>query len=229
MADYALIGGRSIPHIKDFTLEEKIFKALSYSVYKILYIPLACYPNLYDSIRKFKELVPQKYTIDVLENYENYFEMIQKFEEADVIYFGGGCAEELVSLSKRYGIDSILASYQNKKKLFMGVSAGAILFSQYGMGDRYSYKDINHIYNYQMVQGLGILDFVICPHYDHDGLDCFNEEVKAYGLDGYALEDDTAILVSSGLLTFKQDPQRSVYFFDSHQNYLMKPLYEEKK
>ncbi|MDE6407399.1 MAG: peptidase E, partial [Anaeroplasmataceae bacterium] len=125
--------------------------------------------------------------------------------------------------------DYILEQYKDTEKLFMGISAGAILFSKFGMGDRYSYKDKGHNYNYQMVEGIGLLPITICPHYDHDGLDCYNVEVKHYPFDGYAIEDDTAILFQNSSIIFKQDQTKSVYFFDSKNNYLMSPIYEVKK
>ncbi|MDE5856042.1 MAG: peptidase E, partial [Anaeroplasmataceae bacterium] len=125
--------------------------------------------------------------------------------------------------------DSLLEDFINTDKLFMGISAGAILFSKAGMGDRYSFKDKGHIYNYQMVEGLGILPITICPHYDHDGLEIYNKEVKNYPYDGYAIEDDTAILFKKSPVIFKQDKKKSVYHFDSKDNFLMRPMYEVKK
>ena len=229
MAAYALIGGRSIPHMTDFSLEERIIKRMGFTSCKILFIPLACYPNFEEAIRKFQALVPDWYQVDVLLEYENQRKLYEQMNSADVLYFSGGCAEELVRLSKLYGIDLILKKFQSSNKLIMGISAGAILLSRYGMGDRYSYKDAYHVYNYQMVKGLGILDITICPHYDHEGLDCFNEEVKHYGLDGYALEDDTALLIQPERRIFKQDKQKSIYFFDSKKEYLMQAMYEESK
>ncbi|MDE6047491.1 MAG: Type 1 glutamine amidotransferase-like domain-containing protein [Anaeroplasmataceae bacterium] len=229
MAHYALIGGRSIPHLTDFTLEEKIFSHLNIRPNQILFIPLAAYPKMDDAIRKFKALVPKNYTVDCLTNFQDKIDVALAIHNSDVIYFSGGCAEELVRLVREYKIDHILEAYKDTEKLFIGISAGAILFSKFGMGDRYSYKDKGHNYNYQMVEGLGILPITICPHYDHNGLDCYNEEVKNYPYDGYAIEDDTAILFQGSPIIFKQDNKKSVYLFDSNNTYLMSPIYEVKK
>ena len=109
----------------------------------------------------------------------------------------------------------------------MGVSAGAMLFTKYAMGDEYIYTNNYHIYNYQMVKCLGLLNMIICPHYDHDGLDCFNSEVKLYNINAYALEDDTAIVVDEAIKVFKMDKRKSVYLFDKDKDYQMIPLYEE--
>lgn len=228
MAYYALIGGRSILHQKDFTIEEKIFSYLNKKPNQILFIPLATYPNMEDSIHKFKALVPKDYNIKCLNTFDEK-DMKELFSQSDVIYFSGGCAEELVRLVKEFKIDNLLKDFINTDKLFMGISAGAILFSNAGMGDRYSFKDKGHTYNYQMVEGIGILPITICPHYDHDGLECYNKEVKSYPYDGYAIEDDTAILFKDTPNVFKQENTKSVYHFDMKNDYLMSPMYEVKK
>ncbi|MCM1131360.1 MAG: peptidase E [Roseburia sp.] len=229
MAYYALIGGRSIPHLTDFTLEEKIFSYLNKKPKQILFIPLATYPNMEDAINKFNSLVPKNYIVRCLTSYDDAKTMKNQFIQSDVIYFSGGCAEELVRLVKAFRIDTLLKDFINADKLFIGISAGAILFSKAGMGDRYSFKDKGHIYNYKMVDGLGVLPITICPHYDHDGLDCYNSEVKNYPYDGYALEDDTAILFADQPHIFKQDKKRSVYHFDCTKKYLMNAIYEKEK
>lgn len=229
MAYYALLGGRSIPHLEDFTLEKKIFSYLKITPNKILFIPLAFYPNMKASIDRFHRLVKNTYEIEDVVNYEDEELLKKEIDSSDVIYFSGGCAEELIRLIKKYKIDSILKKYEKSNKLFLGISAGAILFSKAGMGDRYTYKDKGEIYNYQMVKGLGILPITICPHYDHEGLTCYNSEVKKYACDGYALEDDTAILFAKEIVFFKQNSRKSIYQFDSKNDYIMIPKYEVKK
>ncbi|MCI9652849.1 MAG: type 1 glutamine amidotransferase-like domain-containing protein [Acholeplasmatales bacterium] len=225
MADYALIGGRSPLYREDFTLEEKIFANLSLEPKQILFIPFAN-QNIEEAIQKFKALVPKKFKVQYLTSLENAEEA---FESSDVIYFGGGNAEHLVSFVQSTIVLDLILKYKERSKLFMGISAGAILFSVAGMGDQYSYKNGMHFYNYQMVMGLDILPITICPHYDHDGLDCYNTEVKKYSLDGFALEDDTAILINSHIQVFKMNPKKSVYMFHYDENYLMHALYEEPK
>lgn len=77
-----------------------------------------------------------------------------------------------------------------------------------------------------MVEGVGFLDITICPHYDHDGLWCYNDVVWNYAYDGYALEDDTAILLADTIHILKKDKTKSIYYF-SQKKHKMIPLYEE--
>ncbi|MDE5714729.1 MAG: Type 1 glutamine amidotransferase-like domain-containing protein, partial [Anaeroplasmataceae bacterium] len=116
--------------------------------------------------------------------------------------------------------------YKSTDKLYAGISAGAILFCKFGMGDQFTYKDRNHYYNYKMVEGLGFLDITICPHYDHDGLICYNDEIWNYPYDGYALEDDTAILLTGSTNIIKREKSKSVYLFSREHERRMIPLYE---
>ncbi|MDE7264411.1 MAG: Type 1 glutamine amidotransferase-like domain-containing protein [Anaeroplasmataceae bacterium] len=229
MAYYALLGGKSIPHIRDFSLEEKIFAHLNKKPKRILFVPLATYPDLQSSIKKFETLIDGKYEIDFLTEVKDPAEARRLFYEAEVIYFGGGKAGVLVEQAKILCIDALLKELNSTDKLFIGISAGAILFSKLGMGDQYVYKNNLQMWNYKMVEGLGILPITVCPHYDHDGLECYNDVVKKYPYCGYALEDDTAICFDSEVFVFKGDSKKSVYFFDLENDFIMKPLYERIK
>lgn len=222
---FVLIGGRSIANLNNFELESNVFKHLNISNPNILFIPQAAYKDIYSSINKFKNLTKDykgqiEYLIDLEES-----NIDRLFDWADVIYVGGGSATNLVRIANESPLSKYIYKYINSEKLYIGVSAGAMLVSKYAMGDEYIYTNNYHIYNYQMVDCLGILDFIICPHYDHDGLECFNDEVKKYNFNAYALEDDTAILVDETIKVFKIDKRKSVYLFDKENDYQMIPLY----
>ena len=224
---FVLIGGRSINNLNNFELELKIFKHLNISNPNILFVPQAAYKDINSAIIKFKNLTKDfkgsiEYLTDLtLDNVDKMFDW------ADIIYFSGGSCTNLVRIVNESSLITCINKYLNSNKIYMGVSAGAMLFTKYAMGDENIYTNNYHIYIYQMVKCLGLLDIVICPHYDHDGLDCFNSELKGYGLNAYALEDDTAILVDDKIKVFKMDKRKSVYLFDKDKDYQMIPLYEE--
>ena len=224
---FVLIGGRSIANLNNFELENNVFKHLNISNPNILFIPQAAYKDINSSINKFKNLTKDyKGQIEFLVDLEES-NIDKLFNWADVIYVGGGSATNLVRIANESPLSKYLNKYKNSDKLYMGVSAGAMLVTKHAMGDEYIYTNNYHIYNYQMVDCLGILDFVICPHYDHDGLDCFNDEVKKYDYNAYALEDDTAILVDETIKVFKMDKRKSVYLFDKDKDYQIIQLYGE--
>ena len=224
---FVLIGGRSIQNLNNFELEDKIFKNLNISNPNILFVPQAAYKDINSAIIKFKNLIKDyKCNIECLIDLE--LENVDRlFNWADIIYFSGGSATNLVRIVNESSLITCINKYLNSNKVYMGVSAGAMLFTKYAMGDEYIYTNNYHIYNYQMVKCLGLLNMIICPHYDHDGLDCFNSEVKLYNINAYALEDDTAIVVDEAIKVFKMDKRKSVYLFDKDKDYQMIPLYEE--
>lgn len=225
MASYLLIGGKTISSGADFSLEESAFKLLGLINPTILFIPYA--QDILIANHKF-QLITANYSGEILymEENMNIITMDFLFSKADVIYFGGGSALNLISLVKNSNLLSLMKKYQNTNKIFAGISAGAILFCRYGMGDQYAYKNASSYYNYQMVEGVGFLDITICPHYDHDGLWCYNDVVWDYAYDGYALEDDTAILLADTIHILKKDKTKSIYYF-SQKKHKMIPLYEE--
>ena len=155
----------------------------------------------------------------------NFDNIDEDIKWADVFYFGGGHSEDLINTIKNASVyDKIF----NSNKIICGISAGAIMLSYSGMGDRYAYTDNFSTYNYKMVKGLGVLPFTVCPHYDHNGLWIYNDECKDYDLCGFGLEDDTGIIVyDNKVIVIKQDYSKSVYFFDKDNDYKVMPLYEE--
>ena len=223
---FVLIGGRSIANLNNFELENGVFKYLNISNPNILFIPQAAYKDINSSINKFNNLTKEyKGKIECLTDLDES-NIDRLFNWADVIYVGGGSATNLVRIAKESPLSKYINKYKDSDKLYIGVSAGAMLVCMHAMGDEYIYTNNYHIYNYQMVDCLGLLDIVICPHYDHDGLDCFNDELKKYNYNSYALEDDTAILVDESLIkVFKMDKRKSVYLFDKENDYQMIPLY----
>lgn len=224
---FVLIGGRSITNLNNFELEENVFKHLGISNPNILFIPQAAYKDINSSINKFKNLTKNyKCNIEFLIDLEES-NIDRLFNWTDVIYVGGGSATNLVKIASESPLAKYIHKYKSSDKLYMGISAGAMLVSSYAMGDEHIYTNNYHIYNYQMVKCLGLLDIVICPHYDHDGLDCYNDEVVKYGMNAYALEDDTAILIDDDIKVFKMDKRKSVYLFDKDKDYQMIPLYGE--
>ena len=112
--------------------------------------------------------------------------------------------------------------------MIAGVSAGAIMISKYGMGDKDVFLDNGSYYNFKMVEGLGLLNITFCPHYQKEELVIFDEICKSYNLDAYALEDDTAILFNDDKIEkiIKNNLEKACYSLKKADNYLLSPLYE---
>lgn len=228
MAIYALLGGRSISYLKTPILEEKIFMIANIVKPNILFFPFACIEDMDKSYNKFKVLMESyECQLDCLFDLSNEEIVNSKIKWADVLYFGGGHSDDLISTVKNSCLEEILTNIKFSNKLICGISAGAIMMAKSGMGDRFAYSNAYNMYNYKMVNGLNLLPITICPHYDHDGLWCYNDVVSKYDTDGYALEDDTAIVImDNGIFPIKADNSKSIYYFSKKDNYVVIPLYE---
>ena len=135
----------------------------------------------------------------------------------------------LIELFKKNHLDEILLKYINSNKIYAGVSAGAMLYCKACMGDKYMYYDNFHNYNYKMVEGLGLLNIGICPHYQNEDLIIYNDEIRKYNYDAFGLEEDSAIIIcDNNYYVIKEDSRVSAYYFSSN-DYIMKDLKEEIK
>jgi peptidase E len=86
--------------------------------------------------------------------------------QADVVYFGGGAASQIVKHGDRYGLSGLLAAASSRGAVLAGVSGGAIALFDGGAG----------AYNgYRPLPGWGLAPGSILPHF-HPG-----EELGAAG------------------------------------------------
>jgi dipeptidase E len=93
------------------------------------------------------------------------FNAIQKrIARADIIYVGGGNTLKMMGLWKRLGLDQILIRAGNQGKVLCGTSAGALCWFRLGNSDSRKYK--NPKAKLIKVTGLGLLDAMVCPHYN---------------------------------------------------------------
>ncbi|MDP2709468.1 MAG: peptidase E [bacterium] len=91
-------------------------------------------------------------------------EIKNKIFNSDIIYVGGGNTLKMMNVWRRTGVDKILKQAYGKGIVLSGLSAGAICWFKYGHSDSSKFKNKNAAYI--KVKGLGLLDFLCCPHYD---------------------------------------------------------------
>lgn len=214
--NYLLIGGQT--ECPEGEIESFILNKTTNPC--ILYVALASTKYLY-SYNLFKNKIKCPLALLTEEDLiNNTYE--EKFKSANILYFAGGSTELLIGLVKKYNLEP----YFKDKDLLVGVSAGAIMLSSFGMGDKDAFIDDGHYYNFKMIEGLGLLNISFCPHYQKEELVMFDDECKKYKLDAYALEDDTAIYFEDARLkkVIKNVKSNSVYFL-SKENYILTPLY----
>jgi peptidase E len=79
----------------------------------------------------------------------------------DVIYVGGGNTANMLALWRTHGVDRLLQDAWNAGTILCGVSAGMICWFRESITDSFGAFAPLH-------DGLGLLPFSACPHYDGD-------------------------------------------------------------
>ena len=228
MVTFCLIGGKVNKEPLTNKIEAHLLELTNKEKPKLLYIPFAM-PNNLKSNKRF-ELIAKGLNFDIhymeLSEINNFDNLLK---ETDILYIGGGISDDLIELFKKNHLDEILLKYINSNKIYAGVSAGAMLYCKACMGDKYMYYDNFHNYNYKMVEGLGLLNIGICPHYQNEDLIIYNDEIRKYNYDAFGLEEDSAIIIcDNNYYVIKEDSRVSAYYFSSN-DYIMKDLKEEIK
>lgn len=108
-------------------------------------------------------------------------EIRKKILSVDIIYIGGGNTKFMLNKLYELGIDKILDEAYNNGIIVSGFSAGCYSFFKY---------------NYELIEGFGIFDAIICVHYDdksEEKKNQFLESIKQKRLLGIALDNGVAI------------------------------------
>ena len=210
---FYLMGGETPGKTK---LYEIMLKITGKDNPKILYFPNASV-DYQNSFERFKKQT---------DGFNCYIELFSNqdvsFNDYDILYFGGGITQKIV-----FELRSLKDLIIKSNCLLAGSSAGANMWFLAGVGDFYSYYDNFHTYNYKLIKGFGAINATFCPHYQKEDLIVYNDMVKEYEADGFALENDTALFLNDSYFEiFKQNNASSAYWFKRTENYKMIPLYE---
>lgn len=213
MVKFALIGGRTNSNTNICLLEESLIKQSKKEKPNVLFCPYAT-KDYNITNNKFMELVKNLNINLYLMTDNDYLSFDTLLKNADILYISGGCVNDLVAIFNKYNYKDILLKYLNDDKIYAGISAGAMLYTKYSMGDRDVYIDKLHRYNFKMVNCLNILNISICPHYQDEDLICYNDEVKNLDYVAFGIENDTMLIIDNNeYYIIKEDKKRSVYYF----------------
>lgn len=139
----------------------------------------------------------------------------QKILDADIIFFNGGATEQLAKAILFAHVGDTLRLAYRRGTLLCGYSAGAIILSHAGLTDYPAGR-------YDLVEGLGVVDAYMCPHYEGGsektwkGFDKRLEAETDASLpsEAWAVEDGTMVLFTDGKPAVKKtNPKRNVWRF----------------
>ena len=151
---------------------------------KLLFIGTASRENpyYYKAIKNIYENLNCKVdNLELINKETDIKEIEEKILSSDIIYIGGGNTKFMFEKWKELGIDKIIIEAYNKGILMAGFSAGC-----------YAYFN----FNYEMLEGLNIINSIVCVHYDEksdEKKNQFFENIKKTNLPGIALDNGTAI------------------------------------
>ena len=201
MKTCVLIGGGNntdsrLPYENE-VIDKEIVKLVNKKEPNFLFIGLASNnsDSNYDQIKKYyqqlnchTEYLKKKNIIN------NPQIVIDKINRADIIYIGGGDTLKLLEIIKEYQLDSMLKKAYENGTILVGKSAGAILLSNKGFSDSYILRGEKD--TYEFIDGLNLIDIIICPHYHQEEQKTteLKQAIKDNKIEVIGLENNTAII-----------------------------------
>ena len=211
MKKLVCIGGGEIPRIKNGIqlpyetkgIDEEIVKLSEKDNPKFLFIGIAStnYLEYFSVIGKVYENLGC--SVSLFDPIKSYKEMREDILNTDIIYVGGGNTRYLLDVFREKHIDELLLEAYEKGIVCSGLSAGSYCWFKC---------------NYDLIEGLGIVDAVHCVHYDQkdeEAKNKFFEEIKKQNKEGIALDNCVALeLVDGERKIIKSNNDRHAYFYD---------------
>jgi len=119
---------------------------------------------------------------------------VPKLQETDALLVGGGDCQYLCYWMQRSGLTEMLPSLLDKI-VYVGLSAGSMIMTRFGT----TYG--NHTLPAETDKSLGLVDFAIHPHLDHEwfpenSLANLEKLAITIPVPSYAIDDNTAIKVT---------------------------------
>lgn len=208
MKKLVCIGGGEIPRYKDGVLlpyetkeiDEEIVRLSGKETPKLLFIGIAS-----SHLDEYFNGINKVYT--VLGCIVNHLNINQSYEElkkeilgTDIIYIGGGNTKYLINKLKETGIDKLLIQAYNNGIVCSGLSAGSYCWFKY---------------NYDLLEGMGVINAINCVHYDQkdsDSKNKFYNVIKDTGLVGYALDNCVALeFIDDEIKIVKSNENKNAY------------------
>lgn len=190
-------------------IDKEIVKLSNKKNPKLLFIGTASRENIfyYKAIKNIYENLGC--VVDKLEiiGKENSKEIKEKVFATDIVYIGGGNTRFMISEWKRTNLDNILKEAYESGIVMSGFSAGSYCW----------YK-----YNYELIEGMGIIPAINCVHYDEKSEEKrreFFETIKNKNLPGIALENGTALeIINNKFKLIKSIDNAKAYKIEFNDN-----------
>ena len=189
-----------------------------------------------DDIKKEKEinsilfidqanLSHEKNYLNFLNNYQNLTKnikiikeednLLEETKKADLIYLNGGRTELLYHYLNKNHFKELLDQINNK--IFVGLSAGAIIFFNLGYGDKDVYYDNHSYFGFDFTKGFGYFNYIFCPHYQKEGILSFNQDVLKYHAKSFCLTDGALIKIKNNQYQIIKEKNAQAFLYQDEK------------
>ena len=153
--------------------------------------------------------------LDLLQDNLNMEDVKNNILNTDIIYVGGGNTRFMLEKWRELGVDKLLIEAYEKGIVCSGLSAGSYCWFKM---------------NYDLIEGLGIINAVNCVHYeqkDEQARNKFYEVIKKTGLDGIALDNCVALEIIDGSMKIvKSNNSKNAYKITYKNNEFFEEIME---
>lgn len=123
---------------------------------------------------------------------------VPMLQQMDALLVGGGDCQYLCYWMQKSGLTDLLPLVL-RKTVYVGLSAGSMIMTRFGT----SYR--NHTLPAESAKSLGLLDFALHPHLDHEwfpdnSLANLEKLAATIPVPSYAIDDQTAIKVTNNTI-----------------------------
>lgn len=129
---------------------------------------------------------------------ENERSLNEKLKYFDVIFVEGGNTFYLLKYIMESGFDKALKPFLDRGGIYLGVSAGSYVTGPDISLANWKHAEDQNTVRLKDLQGLGLVDFYISPHYipEHEAI--INENKNKVSCPIFALTDSQAIMIDDG-------------------------------
>lgn len=212
MKTLVAIGGGELRKLETLPIDQEIVRLTKKKHPKVLFIPTASHESL-GYIELFNDVYGNQLgcvvdTLYLLES-NNPKQIQEQILSADLIYIGGGDTSFMMKIWYEHQVDRLLKEAYESGIVLAGLSAGAICFFESGYSDSQSFE--KEEWEFSFVQGLGLIKGCVCPHYNEEGRESFDERITPLEV-GIALENNVAyVLNGDSIFLLKSHPDCNAY------------------
>lgn len=168
MKKIVAIGGGEVRLAETLAIDKEIIKLSGKKKAKLLFIPTASgdAEGYCQTIEEYfgKKLGCRVEHLLLIDKSLTKKVIRAKILSADIIYVGGGNTLKMMILWRKFGLDTYLTQAHKNGVVLSGLSAGAICWFRRGESDSRKFNDPDAPYS--KVTGLGLVQALLCPHYN---------------------------------------------------------------